>query len=221
MFIVAAEQVTGAQRGDIGADLCELVTRLERHQEQQIFAKLRVEDPANTAPALSPEEETEALRILKSPKLLDVVLEDLHRCGLVGEDTNLAVAWLASLSRKLEKPLGVCVMSRSAAGKSSLLEAVAEFAPEEDCHQYTALTPQALFHMPEDELVHKALFVAEDVGAQGAAYSLKTIQSDGQLVIACTMKNESTGQMQTRTKTVRGPVAIFLHRPAGVLMTNC
>jgi len=101
-------------------------------------------------------------------------------------------------------------MSRSAAGKSSLLEAVAQFVPEEDCHQYTALTPQALFHMPENELAHKALFVAEDVGAEGAVYSLKTIQSDGQLVIACTMKDETTGQMQTRTKTVYGPVAVFL-----------
>jgi len=147
---------------------------------------------------------------LKSPKLLEIVLEDLHRCGLVGEETNLAVAWLVSLSRKLDKPLGVCVMSRSAAGKSSLLDAAAQFVPEEDRHQYTALTPQALFHMPENELVHKTLFLAEDVGAEGAAYSLKTIQSDGQLVIACTMKDDTTGQMQTRTKTVRGPVAVFL-----------
>ncbi len=64
--------------------------------------------------------------------------------------------------------------------------------------------------MPENQLTHKALFVAEDVGAEGASYSLKTIQSDGQLVMACTMKDESTGQMMTKTKIVRGPVAVFL-----------
>jgi DNA primase len=179
-FVAAAEQVTGADKAALEADLCALVNHLEAHQEQQIFAKLKVED---TTPALSPEEEAEALKILKSPKLLDVVIQDLHRCGLVGEETNLSVAWLVSLSRKLDRPLGVCVMSRSAAGKSSLLEAVAQFVPEEDRHQYTALTPQALFHMPENELTHKALFVAEDVGAEGASYSLKTIQSDGQLVM--------------------------------------
>ena len=206
-FIAAAEQVTGADKAALEADLCALVNHLEQHQEQQIFARLKVED---TTPAMSPEEEAEALKILKSPKLLEVVLQDLHRCGLVGEETNLAVAWLVSLSRKLDKPLGVCVMSRSAAGKSSLLEAVAQFVPDEDRHQYTALTPQALFHMPENELTHKALFVAEDVGAEGASYSLKTIQSDGQLVMACTMKDETTGQMVTKTKIVRGPVAVFL-----------
>jgi len=82
--------------------------------------------------------------------------------------------------------------------------------PEEDRHQYTALTPQALFHMGENELMHKALFVAEDVGAEGAAYSLKTIQSDGQLVMACTMKDETTGHMMTKTKIVKGPLALFL-----------
>jgi DNA primase len=206
-FIATAEQVTGADKAALDADLCQLIAHLEAHQERQIFARLKVED---TTPAMSPEDEAEALKILKSPKLLDVVIQDLHRCGLVGEETNLSVAWLVSLSRKLDRPLGVCVMSRSAAGKSSLLEAVAQFVPGEDRHQYTALTPQALFHMPENELAHKALFVAEDVGAEGASYSLKTIQSDGQLVMACTMKDEATGQMMTKTKIVRGPVAVFL-----------
>jgi hypothetical protein len=64
--------------------------------------------------------------------------------------------------------------------------------------------------MPENELRHKALFVAEDVGAEGAVYSLKTIQSDGQLVMACTMKDENTGHMLTKTKIVKGPLALFL-----------
>jgi hypothetical protein len=64
--------------------------------------------------------------------------------------------------------------------------------------------------MPEKQLEHKALFVAEDVGAEGASYSLKTIQSDGQLVMACTMKDEATGNMITRTKVVKGPLALFL-----------
>jgi len=52
--------------------------------------------------------------------------------------------------------------------------------------------------------------VAEDVGAEGASYSLKNIQSDGKLVIACTTKDEATGQMVTKTKIVNGPVAVFL-----------
>ena len=208
-FIAQAVEVTGAAKGDLESDMAALITRLEEAHQARLVKKLAVATQPVMA-AIPPEEEAEAMAILKNPRLLDVVLQDLHRCGMVGEDSNLAVAWLVSLSRKLEKPLGVCVLSRSAAGKSTLLEAVARLVPDEDKHQYTALTPQALFHMPENELRHKALFLAEDVGAEGASYSLKTIQSDGELVIACTMKDEESGQMVTKTKVVHGPVALFL-----------
>jgi hypothetical protein len=188
-FVVVAVQATGAGKLEIEADLLALIQRLENYQQQKLMQNLQpVIDPA-AAPMTTAEEE-EARAVLKNPRLIDIVHQDMHRCGLVGEDTNLAVAWLVSLSRKLDRPLGVCVMSRSAAGKSTLLEAIARMVPEEDKHQYTALTPQALFHMPQDELKNKALFIAEDVGAEGASYSLKTIQSDGELVIACTMKDQ-------------------------------
>ena len=208
-FVSQSVEVTGAAKADLEADLAALITQLEEHHQARLVQKMaKVTQPALAA--ISPQEEAEALAVLRNPRLLDVILQDLHRCGMVGEDTNLAVAWLATLSRKLEKPLGVCVMSRSAAGKSTLLEAAARLVPDEDKHQYTALTPQALFHMPENELRHKALFLAEDVGAEGASYSLKTIQSDGELVIACTMKDEDSGQMVTKTKVVHGPVALFL-----------
>lgn len=208
-FTSQTVEVTGATKADLESDLAALITQLEEQHQSRLIQRMAVAAKP-TMPAISPEEEAEALAILKNPRLLDVIIQDLQRCGMVGEETNLAVAWLVSLSRKLEKPLGVCVMSRSAAGKSTLLESISWMVPEEDKHQYTALTPQALFHMPEDELRHKALFLAEDVGAESASYSLKTIQSDGQLIIACTVKDEASGQLMTKTKIVHGPVALFL-----------
>jgi DNA primase catalytic core len=208
-FAAVAAQVTGIEAATAEADLAALVEHLQTLQQERLIAALKPV-AAKAGVVISPDQESEAMAILKNPRMLDRVLSDLHKCGIVGEDKNLLISWLVSISRKLEKPLGICVMSRSAAGKSSLLDAVARFVPDEDKHQYTALTPQALFHMPENELVHKAIFIAEDVGAEGAAYSLKTIQSDGQLVIACTMKDEVSGQMVTKTKLVRGPVAVFL-----------
>jgi DNA primase len=207
-FVAVAGQITGADKNALEGDLAALITHMEREQQNRIAKKMAATPLPQVT--MTPEEESEAMAVLKNPRLLDVIIADQHRCGMVGEDTNLAVSWLVSISRKLTKPLGVCVMSRSAAGKSTLLESVAELVPDEDKHQYTALTPQALFHMPENELKHKALFLAEDVGAEGASYSLKTIQSDGKLVIACTMKDEDTGQMVTKTKIVHGPVALFL-----------
>jgi DNA primase len=208
-FVANANQTSGVEKATLERDLNQLIGRLETHQEKRIIQKMQAVETTST-PVLTTEEESEAMTLLRHPRLLDHVVADLHKCGLVGEETNLLVAWLVSVSRKLDRPLGVCVMSRSAAGKSSLLETVGRVIPDEDKHQYTALTPQSLFHMPENELQHKALFVAEDVGAEGAAYSLKTMQSDGQLIMACATKDEATGQMMTKTKLVRGPVAVFL-----------
>jgi len=206
-FIAQAQEVTGADKAALESDLAQLIVGIEMHQEKKILEAMK---PVETFPAMTPEEEMEAMKILTSPHLLEIVTQDMHRCGMAGEDNNLPTVWLVSLSRKLDRPLGVCVMSRSAAGKSTLLEAVAQMVPEEDRHQYTALTPQALFHMPENALRNKVLFIAEDVGAEGASYSLKNIQSDGKLIIACTTKDEATGQMVTKTKIVHGPVAVFL-----------
>src|SRR5205814_1690625 len=142
--------------------------------------------------------------------LFDIILDHLHRCGVVGEDTNLLVCWLVSLSRKLDTPLGVCLRSRSAAGKSYLLEAVAAFVPEEDERHYTVLGPQALFYMPEKELEHKALFLTEDIARAGANYPLKSIQSDGKIVVASTIKDKTSGHIVTQSKSIKGPLALFL-----------
>ena len=59
-------------------------------------------------------------------------LEDFERCGVVGERTNKLVGYLAATSRKLEQPLAVVIQSSSAAGKSSLMDAVLSLMPEEE-----------------------------------------------------------------------------------------
>lgn len=70
------------------------------------------------------EDSQEALALLKDPHLLDRLLADFERCGVVGEETNKLIGYLAATSRKLDAPLAVMVQSSSAAGKSSLMEAV-------------------------------------------------------------------------------------------------
>jgi DNA primase len=54
------------------------------------------------------------------------------------------------------------------------------------------------------------LSIAEEEGAKRAAYALKLLHSEGELRIASTGKEGSTGRLITHTYTVRGPVAIFL-----------
>jgi energy-coupling factor transporter ATP-binding protein EcfA2 len=129
---------------------------------------------------------------------------------LVGEESNCLAAYLACTSRKLEKPLAVIIQSTSAAGKSTLMEAVLAMFPEEDRIKYSAMTGQSLFYLCETDLKFKILAIVEEEGAEKASYALKLLQSEGELTIASTGKNPQTGRMETQEYHVEGPVMIFL-----------
>ena len=123
---------------------------------------------------------------------------------MVGEETNKLVGYLAAVSRKLDAPLAVIVQSSSAAGKSSLMDAVLAFVPEEQRVQYSAMTGQSLFYMGETDLKHKILAIVEEEGAQRAAYALKLLQSEGELTIASTGKDPATGRLVTQSTASKG-----------------
>jgi DNA primase len=155
-------------------------------------------------------EEDEALDFLKSPSLFNRILEDFEIIGLTGEDANKLMGYLAATSRKLDEPLSVLVQSRSAAGKSTLQDAIIMLIPNEDYIKYTRLTGQALFYKEEDSLVHKLLAIEEEHGARDASYSIRNIQSSKYLSIAATGKDPVTGKLKTEEYRVKGPVALMI-----------
>ena len=206
-FIGQAAKELGVRDEAVKLDLGRLLVKLEAVQAERIEKALAVE-PA--APAMSEAETAEALALLRSPDLLERILADFDACGLVGEATNKLTAYLAATSRKLDGPLAVVVQSSSAAGKSSLMEAVLAFMPEEERVKYSAMTGQSLFYMGETNLKHKILAIAEEEGARTASYALKLLQSEGELTIASTGKDAATGNLVTQQYRVEGPVMIFL-----------
>ena len=72
------------------------------------------------------------------------------------------------------------------------------------------MTGQSLFYMGETNLKHRILAIAEEEGAEQASYALKLLQSEGELTIASTGKDATTGRMETQQYRVEGPVMIFL-----------
>ena len=202
----AAEELSVGEE-TLRKDLGRVLLKLEGLQDEQIRKTLAPEKPAIE---MTEEDRAEALELLRDPKLLDRILEDFDRCGLVGEQTNKLIGYLAAVSRHLEAPLAVVVQSSSAAGKSSLMDAVLAFVPEEERIQYSAMTGQSLYYMGEMDLKHKVLAVVEEEGASRAAYALKLLQSEGALSIASTGKDPATGKLVTHQYRVEGPVMIFL-----------
>ena len=206
-FIKQAGLEIGCGDDTLKSDLGKILLKLEELQEQQLKQALA---PKQKEIAIDEDDKAAALALLKSPELLDRVLRDLHTCGVIGEDTNKLTAYLACVSRKLQKPLAIIIQSSSAAGKSSLMDAVLSLMPDEERVQYSAMTGQSLFYMGETNLKHKILAIAEEEGAARAAYALKLLQSDGGLTMASTGKDPVTGNLVTQEYRVEGPVMIAL-----------
>jgi hypothetical protein len=207
VFSGMAARELGCKEEVIRRDLGAVLLRLEDVQAEALRAAAETEP---TAPAMSEAETEAALELLRSPDLLERIGADFRACGVVGEETNTRVGYLAAVSRKLERPLAVIVQSASAAGKTSLMDAVLAFVPPEEKVQYSALTGQSLFYMEGADLRHKVLAVVEEEGAEKASYALKLLQSEGELTIASTGKDPQSGRLVTQEYRVEGPTMIFL-----------
>ena len=205
-FIKQAALELGVAEDVIKADLGRVLLKCEALQDVTLRAALTPKAP----PALSEAETAAALALLKDPKLLEQIVADFAACGMVGEETNSLVGYLAAVSRKLESPLAVIIQSTSAAGKSSLMEAMLRFVPATDKVQYSAMTGQSLFYMGETDLQHKVLAIAEEEGAAQASYALKLLQSEGEVTNASTGKDETTGELVTKEYRVEGPVMLLM-----------
>jgi DNA primase len=198
----------GATEELIREDLGRLLTLAE---------SFRPKERKSTPKEPTEEEREEALRFLKNPNLLKEVLSDFETLGVTGEETNKLVGYLCAVSRKLDEPLSVLIQSRSAAGKSTLQDAILALVPEEDSVKYTRITDQALFYKDEESLRHKLLAIEEEQGMGGAAYSIRNIQSAKKITVAATGKDPVTGKMKTEEYTVKGPVAVMITTTAAEL----
>ena len=203
-FVDRASEETMLDKDTIKRDLSKLLLALEQAQEERLNGDA---EEADICP-LTEEEEAEAREFLQSPNLLGKIAEAYDSSGLVGEATNKLAAYLACVSRKLAKPLAVIIQSTSAAGKSTLMDAVLSFFPKDELVKYSAMTGQSLYYLGESNLKHKILAIVEEEGAEKASYALKLLQSEGELTIASTGKDATTGRMQTEEYHVEGPVAI-------------
>ena len=214
-YIQQAARELHIEQDAIKADLGQLLLRLEALQDERIRAALEV--TASKPVAMSEPDRQAALELLRDPQLIERIGRDFAACGVVGESTNLLVAYIAATSRKLEQPLAVVIQSSSASGKSALMNSVLELMPEDEQVKFSAITPQSLYYLGEHDLRHKILAIIEEEGAERASYPLKLLQSEGELSIATTGKDVASGRIRTLEYRVRGPVMILLTTTASDL----
>jgi len=206
-FIKRAAEEIYVDENVIKQDIARILRKLEELQAEKA-------EQASTkevkAVELTQEEHGAAMQLLEDPNLLDRILADYDTCGLVGEENNKLISYLACVSRRLKQPLAVLIQSSSAAGKTTLMDAALGFVPPEEQIKYSAMTGQSLYYMGGTNLKHKILAIAEEEGVSQASYALKLLQSEGKLRLASTGKDDDSGRQQTQEYEVEGPVMMFL-----------
>ena len=201
LFAMALFKMFDIQTAVIENDLAGITRFIEEDFKKKLSCKVREACP------MSPEEQNEALKFLKSANLIQSILADITRLGYVGEDENKLLLFLCAVSRKLSKPLSVLIRSQSSTGKSFLIDIICSLLPAEDVHKWTSLTPKALYYMAEDALKHKFIAIDERAGMEEAEYPIRSLQSGSRLSLAVPMKNPSDGKITTEQIIKEGPIA--------------
>lgn len=128
------------------------------------------------------------------------ILNDYEALGIVGEESNKLMCYLAATTRLMEKPLNILVLSSSGAGKSTLQDKTLKLMPPEDVIRTSAISDKALFY--QKSLKGKILAIEEAAGMRDT-YAIRTLISEGYLM------QESVAGCQSVTRYVEGGCSIF------------
>jgi len=199
-FCMAVSKALEVESVTVGRDLICILEYLESERDKNISANV------NEPSALTSEEKTLGLTLLKSPTMFEDILSDIDSLGYVGEELNKLLLYIAASSRKLDDPISVLILSESASGKSMLIDTVAKLMPEEDVVSATSLSEQALNYI--DDLMHKFVTLGEIVHSEAVDHQIREILSGKELSRLVTVKDEKTGKMSA--KLVKTPAIVSL-----------
>jgi hypothetical protein len=146
---------------------------------------------------------TDALELLRSPFFFSRLLKDIHRSGLVGEERNALVSFVAATSRLLPQPISMLVKGSSSAGKNWMVDRVLDFLPSGEVHKFSASSAKS-WNYQENNLAHKVVFLEERNEASGPVHPLRLLISEGKLISNVTRQGRFSGVREFVTK---GPIA--------------
>jgi predicted transcriptional regulator len=187
------------------ACLAELIEGLEAWRLEEV----KKQGPEKQDPKpLTETEREQAEQFLKAPQLMERTSAALKASGLIGEEANGMILYVAMTSRQCEDPLSVICLARSGVGKSYLMERVALCMPEDSKLENTQFTENSFYYFRREE-IRGRIFLIEDLdGAQAVLYPIRELQSKKRISKTVTVKDRS-GAMRTISLVVEGPVSVI------------
>jgi hypothetical protein len=168
------------------------------------------EAQAREEEAALPEDALEAARELsQDPALLHRAIRAMGELGVVGEEENRGLLYLALLSARTERPISVFVKGRSSSGKSFLVETALTLIPPRGYYKLTSMSEKALVYTDLD-FSHRHLILYEEDGlaTEGILYLVRTLLSEGEIHYL-TVEKTPQGKMAAREIHRPGPTGLI------------
>lgn len=146
-------------------------------------------------------------KFLKDKNLMQIIQTDMVKIGIIGEECNRAMVYLACISRLFATPISIALKGSSSSGKSHLVSAVLRLMPRSAVFEFSYVSAKALAYMDNVDFRNKILVIYERSGALESDYNIRVMQSEGKLRIAVPIKDKATGRHKTIFIEIAGPIA--------------
>lgn len=153
--------------------------------------------------------EIEALKMLKSPDYLTkILIEDVKKLGLYGEEENVRLLYCAMAAHKLENSVGILIKGDSSTGKTFLVNTVGSLMPDGVFEPVTGVSTQAISYWTD--ISHKIIFVSESRPISEEFFEADNVWrqliEEHEITRKVAVRNPQTNKWECDTVTVKGPI---------------
>ena len=157
-----------------------------------------------------------AQRLLNSPRFFNHFLQAVRRRGLIGEERNALILYLAACSRVLARPLNDIVKGHSSTGKNYLVRTVLSLCPKSSYREISSSSKTA-WEYSADSYKHKIVFVLERNSGSGPILPIRMLISEGKLIREVTVHRKGDPTPSKKTFVANGPIAAISTTTKNVL----
>jgi uncharacterized protein YerC len=154
--------------------------------------------------------EDKSADLAEDPDLMERLDQAFDQQGLVGEDKNARLGYLAATARLFKRPTNLAFKGQSSTGKSNLLDAILNLLPETAYFNYTTVSQKYLAYT-RDNLSHAIVVIYEARGMgddEALAYMVRSLLSEGQVVVGTVVRDDE-GDFVAQKVVKPGPTALF------------
>lgn len=190
--------------GDVSPCIHKLIKQLEEYK----LKNLNYTNTNEQEFIITDSERKAALKQLNSKTLLKQVNSHLNNVGIIGEDKNAQILFLAMASHKYDNPFSAILLGKSGVGKSYILQKLSECSPKGSFSYHTQISDNAIYYFDNNCINNKVLFVEDLEWTDKMLAPLSTLQTQGKLVKTRTTKN-ADGMMHSTTFEVKGKLCLM------------